>query len=206
MPVGFSRDLTLTPFEQYSAILISTMLVNNVVTVRLLGVCPVMGASRRMDAAPGVGVATAMVLTLSTVSSYLLDTYLLMPFGLQYLRTIGFIVMIAALVQLAEMWVRATNPRLHRVLRIFLPLMTTNCAVLGVALLNAQTNRSLTESLLYGLGTSLGLMLFLVLFAGVRERADAADVPLPFRGQAIRLITVGLASQGFLGLSGLGGG
>lgn len=201
MPVGFSRDLTLTPFEQYSAILISTILVNNVVTVRLLGVCPVMGASRRMDAALGMGVATAVVLTLSTMSSYLL-----MPFGLQDLRTIGFIVMIAALVQLAEMWVRATNPRLHRVLGIFLPLMTTNCAVLGVALLNGQTSRSFTESLLYGVGTSLGFMLFLVLFAGVRERVDAADVPLPLRGQAIGLITVGLASLGFLGLSGLGGG
>jgi electron transport complex protein RnfA len=196
----------LTPFEQYAAILISTMLVNNIVTVRLLGVCPVMGASRRMDAALGMGVATGVVLTLSTVSSYLLDTYLLVPFGLQYLRTIGFIVMIAALVQLTEMWVRATNPLLHRVLGIILPLMTTNCAVLGVALLNAQTSRSLTESLLYGVGTSLGFMLFLVLFAGVRERVDAADVPLPFRGQAIGLITVGLASLGFLGLSGLGGG
>lgn len=182
------------------------MLVNNIVTVRLLGVCPVMGASHRMDAALGMGVATGVVLTLSTVSSYLLDTYLLVPFGLQYLRTIGFIVMIAALLQLTEMWVRATSPLLHRVLGIFLPLMTANCAVLGVALLNAQTSRSLTESLLYGVGTSLGFMLFLVLFAAVRERVDAADVPLPFRGQAIGLITVGLASLGFLGLSGLGGG
>ena len=188
---------------EYLLLLISTVLVNNFVLVKFLGLCPFMGVSRKLETAMGMGLATTFVLTLSAVCSYLVDTYLLVPLGLEYLRTISFILVIAVVVQFTEMVVRKTSPLLHQVLGIYLPLITTNCAVLGVALLNVQESHGFLESAVYGLGASLGFTLVLVLFAAMRERIAAADVPVPFRGAAIGLITAGLMSMAFMGFSGL---
>ncbi len=189
--------------SEYALILVSTVLVNNFVLVKFLGLCPFMGVSRKLDAALGMGLATTFVLTLSSVASYLVDSYLLMPLGLGYLRTIAFILVIAAVVQFTEMVMHKTSPVLYQVLGIFLPLITTNCAVLGVALLNDQEQHGFVESALYGFGAALGFSLVLVLFAAVRERVQAADVPEPFKGNAIALITAGLMSMAFMGFSGL---
>ncbi len=189
--------------KDYLLILVSTTLVNNFVLVKFLGLCPFMGVSKKLETAMGMGLATTFVLTLSSVSSYLANEYLLTPLGLDYLRTIVFIVVIAVVVQFTEMVIRKTSPLLYQVLGIFLPLITTNCAVLGVALLNVQSRHGFIESFLYGFGAALGFTLVLVLFAAVRERVDASDVPLPFRGTAIALITAGLISMAFMGFSGL---
>lgn len=189
--------------KDYLLILISTVLVNNFVLVKFLGLCPLMGVSRKQETALGMGLATTFVLTLSSVSSHLLNQYLLVPLGLEYLRTITFIVAIAAVVQFTEMVVRKTSPLLYQVLGIFLPLITTNCAVLGVALLNVQSRHGFIESFLYGFGAALGFALVLVSFAAMRERVDVADVPIPFKGNAIALITVGLISMAFMGFAGL---
>ncbi|WP_018719296.1 electron transport complex subunit RsxA [Arhodomonas aquaeolei] len=188
---------------ELALILVSTVLVNNFVLVKFLGLCPFMGVSRSLDAAIGMALATTFVLTLSSVASYLVGTYLLAPLGLGYLRIIAFILVIAAVVQFTEMVVRHTSPVLHQVLGIFLPLITTNCAVLGVALLNVQQAHDLVASALYGFGAAMGFSLVLVLFAGLRERLDGADVPAPFRGGAIALVTAGLMSLAFMGFSGL---
>jgi electron transport complex protein RnfA len=190
--------------KDYLLILVSTILVNNFVLVKFLGLCPFMGVSRKVETALGMGLATTFVLTLSAVSSYLVETHLLVPLGLEYLRTIAFIVVIAVIVQFTEMVVRKTSPLLHQVLGIYLPLITTNCAVLGVALLNVQARHGFVESFIYGFGAAIGFTLVLVLFAAVRERVDVADVPLPFKGTAIALITAGLVSMAFMGFSGLG--
>ena len=184
-------------------ILISTVLVNNFVLVRFLGLCPFMGVSRNLEAAFGMSLATAFVLTLSSSVSYLIHQYLLLPLDLAYLRTISFILVIAACVQLTEIMVRRQSPLLHQVLGIYIPLIATNCAVLGVALLNIQHAENFVESLFYGLGASMGFALVLVLFAGIRDRLDAADVPLPFRGTAIAFVTAGIMSLAFLGFSGM---
>jgi electron transport complex protein RnfA len=189
--------------KEYALILISTVLVNNFVLVKFLGLCPFMGVSRKVETATGMGLATTFVLTLSSVCSYLVDEYLLMPLGLDYLRTITFILVIAAVVQFTEMVVHKTSPLLYRVLGIFLPLITTNCAVLGVALLNTQLQHGFVESALYGFGAAAGFALVLALFAGIRERLAAADVPWPFVGAPITLITAGLMSLAFMGFSGL---
>ncbi|MDD2768115.1 MAG: electron transport complex subunit RsxA [Methylococcus sp.] len=189
--------------KDYLLILVSTTLVNNFVLVKFLGLCPFMGVSRKTETAIGMGLATTFVLTLSSVSSYVVNHFLLEPMGLEYLRTITFIVVIAVVVQFTEMVVKKTSPLLHQVLGIFLPLITTNCAVLGVALLNVQARNDFIESFLYGFGAAAGFTLVLVLFAGLRERVDAADVPVPFRGNAIALITAGLISVAFMGFSGL---
>jgi len=184
-------------------ILLSTVLVNNFVLVRFLGLCPFLGVSRQSDSAWGMALATGFVLTLSSAVSYLLNAYVLAPLGLSYLRTLSFILVIAVAVQVTEMVVRKTSPLLHRVLGIFLPLITTNCAVLGVALLNAGQQHNFIQSLFYGLGAAAGFALALVLFSGLRERIEDADVPLPFRGAAIALITAGLMSLAFMGFTGL---
>ena len=189
--------------KDYLLILVSTTLVNNFVLVKFLGLCPFMGVSKKLETALGMGLATTFVLTVSSVSSYLVNAHLLEPLGLEYLRTVTFIVVIAAVVQFTEMVVRQSSPLLYQVLGIYLPLITTNCAVLGVALLNVQTRNGFIESFLYGLGAATGFTLVLVLFAAVRERIDAADVPAPFKGNAIALITAGLVSLAFMGFSGL---
>ncbi len=188
---------------EYALILISTILVNNFVLVKFLGLCPFLGVSRKLETAMGMALATTFVLTLSSICSYLANEYLLAPFGLEYLRTITFILVIAAVVQLTEMIVHKTSPILYQVLGIFLPLITTNCAVLGVALLNVQGQHGFIESTLYGLGASLGFSLVLILFAAMRERISVADVPEPFKGPSIALVTAGLMSIAFMGFAGL---
>jgi electron transport complex protein RnfA len=187
----------------YALILVSTILVNNFVLVKFLGLCPFMGVSRKLETAMGMGFATTFVLTLSSISAYLTNEYLLAPLGLEYLRTIAFILVIAVVVQFTELVVHKTSPVLYQVLGIFLPLITTNCAVLGVALLNTQAQHSFLESAVYGFGAALGFSLVLVLFAAMRERITVSDVPAVFRGPAITLITAGLMSLAFMGFAGL---
>jgi electron transport complex protein RnfA len=189
--------------KEYALILISTILVNNFVVVKFLGLCPFMGVSRKLETAMGMGLATTFVLTLSSVCAYLTNEYLLAPLGLEYLRTIAFILVIAVVVQFTEMVVHKTSPVLYQVLGIFLPLITTNCAVLGVALLNIQEKNGFLASGLYGFGAAVGFSMILVLFAALRERIAVADVPLHFRGAAIALITAGLMSLAFMGFVGL---
>ena len=183
--------------------MVSTVLANNFVLVRFLGLCPFMGVSGKLEGAIGMSVATLFVLTLSSVASYLLSTYLLEPLGLEYLATLGFILVIATVVQLTEMVMRKSSPLLYRILGIFLPLITTNCAVLGVALLNVQEQHGLLQSALYGFGAAAGFGLVLITFAAARERLAYADVPLNFRGAPIALITAGLMALAFMGFSGL---
>ena len=188
---------------EYLLILVSTVLVNNFVLVQFLGLCPFMSVSRKVETATGMALATTFVLTLSSISSYLVNEYILLPLGLEYLRIIAFILVIAAVVQFTEMIVHKTSPLLYQVLGIFLPLITTNCAVLGVALLNTQKQHSFIESALFGFGAAVGFSLVLILFASLRERIAVADVPKPFRGAAISLVTAGLMSMAFMGFSGL---
>ena len=188
---------------EYLLILISTVFVNNIVLVKFLGLCPFMGVSRKVETAIGMSAATTFVLTLSAVLSYVVNTWVLAPLELEFLRTIAFIIAIAAVVNFTEMVVHKTSPLLHNVLGIFLPLITTNCAVLGVALLNIQQQHSFLESAVYGFGAALGFSMVLILFAALRERINVADVPRPFQGAAIGLITAGLMSLAFMGLGGL---
>ncbi len=187
----------------YILILISTILVNNFVLVKFLGLCPFMGVSQKLETAMGMGLATTFVLTLASMTSYLVNIYLLVPLDLTYLRTISFILVIATIVGFTEMVVHKSSPLLYKVLGIYLPLITTNCAVLGVALLNVQENNGFIGSILYGAGAALGFTLVLVLFAAMRERIAAADVPALIKGNAIALITAGLMSLAFMGFTGL---
>ncbi|MEE8428270.1 MAG: electron transport complex subunit RsxA [Gammaproteobacteria bacterium] len=188
---------------EFALILVSTVLVNNFVLVRFLGLCPFMGVSRSLETATGMALATTFVLTLSSVASYLANHFLLEPLGLEYLRTITFILVIAVVVQFTELVVHKTSPMLYQVLGIFLPLITTNCAVLGVALLNVQQDHGFVQSAVFGFGAAAGFSLVLVLFAAMRERIVHADVPTAFRGPAITLVTAGLMSLAFMGFSGL---
>ena len=188
---------------EYLLILVSTIWVNNFVLSHFLGLCPFIGVSKKLSASVGMGLATTFVLTLSSISSYLVNTYLLEPYHLEYLRTISFILVIAAMVGFTEMAIRKTSPVLYNVLGIYLPLITVNCAVLGVSLLNVQQAHDFIQSALYGLGASLGFTLALVLFAGIRERVAVADVPKYFQGSAISLVTAGLMALAFMGFSGL---
>ncbi|MDP1525231.1 MAG: electron transport complex subunit RsxA [Rhodocyclaceae bacterium] len=187
----------------YLFIVLGAVLVNNVVFVRILGLCPFMGVSKKLETAVGMGAATTFVLTLASATSYVIDSWLLAPNDLLYLRTLSFIVTIAAIVQLTELVIQKTSPVLHQVLGIYLPLITTNCAVLGVPLLNIGMRHNLVESMLFGMGSALGFTLALVLFAGIRERLEGADVPVHFRGTAIAMITAGVMSLAFMGFAGL---
>lgn len=187
----------------YSVLLISAILVNNFVLVQFLGLCPFMGVSNKLETAIGMSSATTFVLTLASICSWLTYEWLLVPLGLEYLRTISFILVIAVVVQFTEMVVRKTSPLLYKVLGVFLPLITTNCAVLGVALLNINKEHSFVESALYGFGAAAGFSLVLVLFAAMRERLALADVPQPFQGPAIGMVTAGLMSLAFMGFAGL---
>ncbi len=187
----------------YSLLLIGAILVNNFVLVQFLGLCPFMGVSNKLETAIGMSSATTFVLTLASIVSWLTYEWLLVPMGLEYLKTIAFILVIAVVVQFTEMVVRKTSPMLYKVLGVFLPLITTNCAVLGVALLNINKQHSFMESALYGFGAALGFSLVLVLFAAMRERLAVADVPTPFKGAAISMITAGLMSLAFMGFAGL---
>jgi len=188
---------------EYLLLLIGTVFVNNIVLVKFLGLCPFMGVSRKVETAIGMSAATTFVLTLSAVLSYLINSWILAPLGLEYLRTIAFIIAIAAVVNFTELVIHKTSPLLYNVLGIFLPLITTNCAVLGVALINVQEQNSFFEAVIYGFGAALGFSLVLILFAAMRERINVADVPAPFKGSAIGLVTAGLMSLAFMGLGGL---
>lgn len=179
------------------------MLVNNFVLVHFLGLCPLMGASRKLDTALGMGLATTFVLTLASVCSFSLNKWVLVPLELEYMRLICFILIIAGLVQFTEMFIRKSSPLLHNVLGLFLPLITTNCAVLGVALLSARKNESFISAAFYGFGAALGFTLVLILFSAMRERLDYADVPSPFRGSAIALLSAGFMSLAFMGFTGM---
>lgn len=188
---------------EISIILLSTVLVNNFVLTQFLGLCPFMGISNRFANTLSMAMATSFVLTLASGSSYLVYNYLLVPLGVEFMRTIVLIMVIAALVQLTEMATRRISPMVYRVLGIFLPLITSNCAVLGVALLVIAQIDSFINALFYGFGASLGFSLVLILFAALREKIEMMDVPRPFRGAAIGMITAGLISMIFMGFSGL---
>ena len=188
---------------EYLLLFVATVLVNNFVLVKFLGLCPFLGVSTKVDAAVGMSFATTFVLTLASALSYLINNWLLVPLGLEFLQTLSFILIIAVVVQFTEMVMHKTSPVLHKVLGIFLPLITTNCAVLGVALLNINESHNFIESLIFGFAAAVGFSLVLILFAGMRERIDVADVPVAFRGAAIGLITAGLMSLAFMGFTGL---
>lgn len=184
-------------------ILVGAVLVNNFVLTQFLGLCPFMGVSGKVETAVGMSAATVFVLTLASACSYLVYHYLLLPLDLAYLRTLSFIVVIAAVVSMTEMIMHKTSPLLYRILGIFLPLITSNCAVLGVALLNVNQARSFAESVFYGFGAALGFSLVLVLFSAMREKMAGCDIPEPFRGPAIAMVTAGLMSLAFMGFSGM---
>jgi Na+-translocating ferredoxin:NAD+ oxidoreductase subunit A len=190
-------------FSELAIILLSTVLVNNFVLAQFLGLCPFMGVSNKLESAIGMAGATTFVMTLASICTYLVDTWVLAPLELQYLRTIAFILVIAAVVQFVKMFMEKTSPLLYRVLGVFLPLITVNCAVLGVALLNTQKAHSFFESTMYGFGGALGFAMVLILFSAMRERLAVADVPVPFKGAAIGMITAGLMALAFMGFGGL---
>ena len=188
---------------EYLLIIISVVLVNNIVLTKILGLCPFMGVSKKLDTSVSMSAATAFVLTVGSITSWLVNYYLLIPYGLEYLRIISFIVIIAAVVQFTEMVMEKNYPYLYRVLGIFLPLITTNCAVLGIPLLNAQLSHNLLEAALFGLGGALGFSLVLILFASLREKFEGADTPELMRGSALAMLTAGLMSLSFMGFIGL---
>jgi len=188
---------------EYFLLLIGTVLVNNFVLVKFLGLCPFMGVSSKLESAIGMSMATTFVLTIASLCSFLVNEFLLVPLQLEYLRTLSFILVIAFVVQFTEMVVRSTSPALYKMLGIFLPLITTNCAVLGVALLNTNESHNFIDSIVYGFGAAAGFSLVLILFSAMRERLAASDIPLPFKGTSIAMITAGLMSLAFTGFSGL---
>ena len=188
---------------EYLLIIISVVLVNNIVLTKILGLCPFMGVSKKLDTSVSMSAATAFVLTVGSITSWLVNYYLLIPYGLEYLRIISFIAIIAAVVQFTEMVMEKNYPYLYRVLGIFLPLITTNCAVLGIPLLNAQLSHNLLEAALFGLGGALGFSLVLILFASLREKFEGADTPELIRGSALAMLTAGLMSLSFMGFIGL---
>jgi electron transport complex protein RnfA len=187
----------------YLLLLVGTVLVNNFVLVKFLGLCPFMGVSSRTETAIGMSFATTFVMTIASLLSYIVTTYILVPLGLEYLTTMMFILVIAVVVQFTEMVVHKTSANLYRLLGIFLPLITTNCAVLGVALLNIYEQHNFLESIVYGFGAAVGFSLVLIMFSAMREKLANADVPTPFKGSAIAMITAGLMSLAFMGFTGV---
>ena len=191
---------------EYLLIFISAIFVNNIVLSQFLGICPFLGVSKKIDTALGMGAAVAFVLTLATIVTYLVQKWVLDPFGIQYLQTIAFILVIAALVQMVEILMKKVSPALYQALGIFLPLITTNCAVLGVAILVIQKDYNLLQSVVYAFSTALGFGLALTVFAGMREQLALVNIPRGMRGMAIVLVTAGLLSLAFMGFSGVDGG
>ena len=189
--------------SDYFLLFIGTVLVNNFVLVKFLGLCPFMGVSNKIETAVGMSFATTFVLTLTAAVSYIVNKYILLPLDLVYLQTLGFILVIAVVVQFTEMVMHKTSPTLYRLLGIFLPLITTNCAILGLALLNINENHDFVESIIYGFSAGVGFSLVLVVFSSMRERLAASDIPLPFKGSSIAMITAGLMSLAFMGFAGL---
>ncbi len=191
---------------EYLLIFISAIFVNNIVLSQFLGICPFLGVSKKIDTAIGMGGAIAFVLTLATIITWLVQKYVLDPFGLQYLQTLAFILVIAALVQMVEIILKKVSPALYQALGIFLPLITTNCAVLGVAILVIQKDFNLLESVVYAFSTALGFALALIVFAGIREQQALVRIPKGMQGMAIVLVTASLLSLAFMGFSGVDGG
>ncbi|MBQ9664882.1 MAG: electron transport complex subunit RsxA [Bacteroidaceae bacterium] len=187
-------------------IVITAIFVNNVVLAQFLGICPFLGVSKKVDTASGMGMAVTAVLVVATIVTYLIQVYVLNAFGLEYLQTIAFILVIAALVQMIEIILKKTMPALYQALGVFLPLITTNCCILGVAILVIQKDYDLLEGVIYALSTGLGFLLAMVLFAGLREQLDLVDVPKSFRGVPIALVTASLLAMAFMGFSGVDGG
>lgn len=191
---------------EYILIFISAIFVNNIILSQFLGICPFLGVSKKIDTALGMGMAVAFVLTLATIVTYLIQYGLLVPLGLQYLQTLVFILVIAALVQMVEIILRKVSPALYQALGIFLPLITTNCAVLGVAILVIQKDYTLAESIAYAFSTALGFALALTIFAGMREQMALVQIPKGMRGMAIVLVAAGLLSLAFMGFGGVDSG
>ena len=191
---------------EYILMIIAAIFVNNIVLSQFLGICPFLGVSKKIDTAIGMGGAIAFVLTLATIITWLVQKYVLDPFGLQYLQTLSFILVIAALVQMVEIILKKVSPALYQALGIFLPLITTNCAVLGVAILVIQKDFNLLESVVYAFSTALGFALALIVFAGIREQQALVRIPKGMQGMAIVLVTASLLSLAFMGFSGVDGG
>ena len=191
---------------EYLLIFISAIFVNNIILSQFLGICPFLGVSKKVNTAMGMGAAVAFVLTLATIVTWLVQTYVLNPFGLAYLQTLAFILVIAALVQMVEIILKKVSPGLYQALGIFLPLITTNCAVLGVAILVIQKDFNLLQSVVYAFSTALGFALALIVFAGLREQQSLVKIPRGMQGMAIVLVTAGLLSLAFMGFSGVDGG
>ncbi len=191
---------------EYILIFISAIFVNNIVLSQFLGICPFLGVSKKVDTALGMSAAVAFVLTLATIVTYLVQKFVLDAFGLQYLQTITFILVIASLVQMVEIVLKKVSPALYQALGIFLPLITTNCAVLGVAILVIQKDYNLIEGIVYAFSTAIGFGLAMTVFAGMREQLEMVNIPKGMRGMAIVLVSAGLLSLAFMGFSGVDGG
>lgn len=188
---------------EYILILISAVFVNNIVLTRFLGICPFLGVSSRLSTAGGMGGAVIFVMTLATLVTYLLNTYVLQPLGIGFLQTITYILVIAALVQMVEIILKKTSPALYQALGVYLPLITTNCTILGVAILVIQNKFNLVQSVVFAAANALGFTLALIVFSGIREQLDLADVPAPMKGVPIALVTAGLLSLAFMGFAGI---
>ena len=189
--------------SQIFVILLSSILVNNFTMSKFLGICPFLGVSKRVPTAVGMGMAVTFVIALSSLFTYLVHYFILVPLHMEYMQTLAFILVIAALVQFVEMVLRKSSPSLYQALGVYLPLITTNCAVLGVAIMNIEEQYDLLQSLVNGIGGALGFTLAIVLFAGIRERLELSDIPKPLQGFPIAMITAGLMSVAFLGFQGL---
>jgi len=185
------------------SLFITAFIVNNIIFSQFLGICPFLGVSKKIETAAGMGIAVIFVIVLSSIITYIVQALILVPFELEYLQTIAFILIIAALVQFVEMFLKKSSPGLYKALGIYLPLITTNCAVLGAVIINIQSEYSFIEALVNSIATPAGFLLAIVLFAGVREKVDTADVPVALKGSPIALIAAGLMSIAFLGFSGL---
>lgn len=189
---------------EYLAIIITAIFVNNIVFAQFLGICPFLGVSSRLTNAVGMGIAVTVVMVISTLVTSLLQNFVLVPLHIEYMQTILFILVIAALVQMLEIIMKKVSPGLYVALGVFLPLITTNCAVLGVAIMVTQKGMSLTQSVVYAFATAIGFLMALVIFAGIREQLELADVPRPMRGVPVALITAGILAMAFMGFAGIG--
>ncbi|MFC2169053.1 electron transport complex subunit RsxA [Acidobacteriota bacterium] len=188
---------------EFAAVFITAILINNFVLYYFLGICPFLGVSKKIDSALSMGLAVTFVMTITAVISWVINTWILIPYELDYLQTVSFILVIASLVQLVEMFIRKISPPLYQALGIYLPLITTNCAIMGLALLAARKDYSFPETVIFGVGSGIGFTLAIVLMAGIREQLDLADVPAPLKGAGIALIVAGIMALGFLGFTGM---
>lgn len=184
-------------------IIISSILINNFIFSRFLGICPFMGVSKKIESSIGMGMAVTFVMTLASGVTWLINKFILVPYHIEYLRTIAFILIIASLVQFVEMAIEKLSPNLYKALGVFLPLITTNCAVLGVAIINIGENYNFIEAITNGFAGALGFTLALIILAGIRERLEYSDVPASFKGIGIAFITAGILAMAFMGFSGI---